>query len=159
MTRRNVWKLLVVLACLALPLAEAQAQSDEAFIQYRQKLMQSNGAHFGAIAGILKNKLPYQNLHIVNHAKAIELNSKLISEAFKREISAGKTDAKPEIWRDWDKFTTAAQRVGKESAKLADVAQSGDMAAIGAQVKNMGKSCGGCHKPFRKPKEESYKRR
>ena len=25
------------------------------------------------------------------------------------------------------------------------------------EMKALGKSCGGCHKPFRKPKEESFK--
>ena len=46
----------------------------------------------------------------------------------------------------------------EEGAKLADVASGGDMAAIGAQVKNLGKACGDCHKPFRKPKEERFQR-
>ena len=37
------------------------------------------------------------------------------------------------------------------------VANGGDGAAIGANVKALGRTCGGCHKEFRKPKEESYK--
>ena len=45
-----------------------------------------------------------------------------------------------------------------ETAKLAEVAKSGDPAAIGPQLKATGKSCGGCHESFRKPKEESFKR-
>jgi cytochrome c556 len=32
------------------------------------------------------------------------------------------------------------------------VAASRDVGAIGAQLKNMGKACGGCHKPFRQKK-------
>lgn len=157
--RRTLSTLPLLLACLAIPVAEAQAQSDEAVIKYRQKVMRSNGAHIGAIADILKNKLPYQSLHIVNHAKAINLSSKLIPEAFKKEVTAGKTDAKPDIWRDWEKFTAAAKGLGDASARLAEVAQSGDMAAIGGQLKKLGGACGACHKPFRKPKEESYKRK
>ena len=157
-TRRHVWVLLLVLACLALPFTGAQAQSDEAFVQYRQKLMSANGGHMGAIGDIQKNKLSYQKLHIVNHAKAINLDSALIDEAFKKEVTAGKTDAKPDIWKEWDKFTAAAKALGEESGKLAEVAQSGDMEAIGAQVKKLGDACGNCHKPFRKPQEESYKR-
>jgi cytochrome c556 len=137
---------------------QAQAQSDEASILYRQKLMASNGAHNGAIGDILKNKLAYQSLHIVNHAKAINLNSALIEEAFKKEITAGKTDAKPDIWKDWGKYVAAAKAMGDESAKLAEVAQAGNMEAIGAQMKKLGETCSNCHKSFRKPKEESYKR-
>ncbi len=39
-----------------------------------------------------------------------------------------------------------------EAAKLAEVAGNGDLKAIGAQLGNLGRSCGGCHKPYRKEK-------
>jgi cytochrome c556 len=137
-------------------LAGAQAQEDEAFIQYRQKVMQSQGASMGAIGDMMKHKLPYSG-HIFTHAQDIQRVTKLIGEAFKKDLAAGKTDAKPEIWKEWEKFEAAAQALEQESGKLADVAQSGNMEAIGAQVKKVGDACGNCHKPYRKPKEESYK--
>ena len=40
----------------------------------------------------------------------------------------------------------------EELEKLAEAADSGDMAAVGAAMGNLGQACGGCHKPFRKPK-------
>ena len=155
--RRHVWVLLLVLACLALPCTGAQAQDDEAFVQYRQKIMAANGGSFGAINDILKNKLPYQN-HIATHAQDIQRISTLVVEAFKHEVTAGKTDAKPEIWKEWDKFTAAVKGLEEESSRLAEVARGGDLDAIGAQVKKLGEACSNCHKPFRKPQEESYKR-
>ena len=42
---------------------------------------------------------------------------------------------------------------------LEEAADEGDHDSIQAAFKELGKSCGGCHKPFRKPKEESYKKR
>lgn len=155
--RPNLWKLLLVVVCLTLPLSGAYAQSDESYVQYRQKVMMSIGANIGAIADTLKNQLPYQK-NIATHAQQMQIASTLIESAFQQEITDGKTDAKPDIWKDWDKFTAAAKKMGEESGKLADIAQSGDMAAIGAQVKALGKACGDCHKPFRKDKEESYKK-
>jgi len=133
-----------------------QAQDDAAFIQYRQKVMTSNGANMGAIGDILKNKLPYQS-NIQVHAQEIQRMSTLIPGAFKKDVAAGKTDAKPEIWKEWDKFAAAADALGREAAELATVAQGGNMEAIGAQVKKLSDTCGNCHKPYRKPKEESYK--
>jgi cytochrome c556 len=47
--------------------------------------------------------------------------------------------------------------MGREAAELATVAQGGNMEAISAQVKKLSDACGNCHKPYRKPKEESYK--
>jgi cytochrome c556 len=133
-----------------------QAQEDEAFVQYRQKVMTSIGANNGAIGDILKNKLAYQQ-HIQVHAQEIQRMSTLIPEAFKKQVTAGKTDAKPELWKEWEKFAAAADAMGREAAQLATVAQGGNMEAIGAQAKKLGESCGGCHKPYRKPREESYK--
>ena len=158
MTRvqRNLYGCLVVFVCLILTPAVIQAQEEESFIQYRQKVMTSNGANMGAIGDILKNKLPYQS-HITIHAQEIQRMSTLIPEAFKKDIAAGKTDAKPEIWKEWDKFTAAANSMGLEAAELVKVAQSGSMEAISAQVKKLSDACGNCHKPYRKPKEESYK--
>ena len=81
----------------------------------------------------------------------------LIASAFRKEITAGKTDAKPEIWQEWDKFQEAVKTLEQESGQLAEVAQGNDMEAIEAQVKKLAGACGNCHKPYRKPKEESYK--
>jgi cytochrome c556 len=154
--QRNLYEGLVVFVCLILTSGVIQAQEDEAFIQYRQKVMTSNGANMGAIGDILKNKLPYQN-HIAVHAQEIQRMSTLIPDAFKKDIASGKTDAKPEIWKEWAKFTEDANTMGLEAAELAKVAQGGSMEAISAQVKKLSDSCGNCHKPYRKPKEESYK--
>ena len=149
--------LLVGMLGLVLMLTGAQAQSDEHYLGYRHKVMKSMGASMGAIGDILKHKLPFAS-HIGVHASDISRMSSVISEAFEKEITEGRTDSKPEIWQDWEKFVAAAQGLEEESAKLADIASAGDMAAIGAQVKNVGKACGNCHKPFRKPKEERFKR-
>ena len=154
--QHNLCGCLAILICLVFTSATVQAQDNEAFVQYRQKVMMSNGANMGAIGDILKNKLPYQS-NITVHAQEIQRMSTLIPDAFKKDIAAGKTDAKPEIWKEWDKFTAAANAMEVEAAELAKVAQSGNMEAISAQVKKLGDACGACHKPYRKPKEESYK--
>lgn len=155
--RQKLVMAVVVVVCLSIPLSSALAQTDQDYLSYRQKLMASNGDHLGAIGVILKTKLPYTD-HIAIHAQSIHAASQLIGDAFKKEITEGKTDAKPDVWQDWDKFVDAAKKLEEESGKLAEVAKSGDMAAIVAQVKATGKACGGCHKPFRKPKEERFPR-
>jgi cytochrome c556 len=158
MTQRRyiLWTLLLVGLAVIVPLTNALAQNDEAYIENRQKVMQAQGANMGAISGIVKNKLPFQH-HIATHAREIQWSSTLIADAFRKQITEGKTDAKPEIWKEWDKFLAAAKELEQESDKLAEVAQGNDMEAIEAQVKKLGGACGNCHKPYRKPKEESYK--
>jgi cytochrome c556 len=54
------------------------------------------------------------------------------------------------IWEKWAEFEQAAQKFEEESAKFAEVAQGGDMAAIGPALGAFGKNgCGGCHETFR----------
>ncbi len=64
--------------------------------------------------------------------------------------SAGKTEALPAIWEKPADFKAAANRLVTESAKLKTLADAGDLAGAGAQVKAVGASCGGCHDNFKK---------
>jgi len=66
------------------------------------------------------------------------------------EVKDPKNGAKPEIWLEWDKFTTAAKGLEAKSDALAAAAAGGDKAAIAAAFESMGKEgCGSCHQPYR----------
>lgn len=145
-------------AALLLPLSGAYAQSDESHIQYRQKVMGSLGANMGAIGDILKNRLPHQG-NIAEHARAISISAGLIPSAFEERVTEGPTDAKAEVWSMRGDFEDAVRTLEERSARLAEVASSGDMQAIVQQVKAVGDACGSCHDEYRVPKEQSYKRR
>ncbi len=139
---------------LAMPVIAA-AQEDPV-ITYRQKVMQSIGANIGAVSDVLKHSLPHeQNIQV--HAEQINRAAALIPSAFEENVSEGLTDAKPEIWEEWQEFEEYAADLETESAALAEVAAGGDTADIAAQVKQLGDSCKQCHDEFRKPEEESYK--
>ena len=118
-------------------------------IKYRQNVMKATGGHMGAIVSILKNRLPLPS-HIIDHARSIQQNSKMTLAMFPKGTGLGNTKAKSSIWGNWSKFETAVQDFERESAKLAKVADSGDMEALAKQVRATGKTCGGCHRNFRK---------
>jgi cytochrome c556 len=60
------------------------------------------------------------------------------------------TTAAPAIWEKWGEFEQVAAKFEQESAKLMEVADSGDMAALGQQLGALGKeACGSCHETFR----------
>ena len=149
----------LALAMVLLPASLVSAdghESGEAQIEYRQKLMSAIGANMGAISDILKNRLDMPG-GVANHASQMADAAALIAPAFKKQLANGATDAKPEIWSDWAKFETAIADYEAAAKALAEAASSGDPSAVGPAMRGLGKSCGGCHKPFRKPKEESYK--
>lgn len=143
---------LVILLTLLLSLAGAlvMAQKEGVYVQYRQMIMRSQAARIGMIGTILGGNLPFKG-HIAVHAKAIERNAGLMPEAFKKKAMEGETRAMVEIWKNWDKFVALAAANEKESAALAAIALSGDPAAILAQMKKVGDTCGRCHFSFRYP--------
>jgi len=140
----------------ALPARADSHAADEAYIKYRQSVMSIVGTHMGAIADIMKNGLDVPGAIAQNAAQMAEAAS-LIAPAFRRPITAGPTDSKAEIWEDWAKFEQAIADYEQAARELAIAASADDPSRVGPAMKALGGSCGGCHKPFRKPKEESYK--
>jgi cytochrome c556 len=126
----------------------------ENVIKYRQSVMKAIGGHTGAIVSVVKGEVSYVD-HVAVHAQGINAMSKLLVGLFPEGTSQfefSNTRALPEIWDDFSKFEAAAKALEVASAKLVAVAASGDLGAIGGQLEDVGKACGGCHKPFRQKK-------
>lgn len=136
--------------------AADEHEAGQAEIDYRQKVMSAIGTNMGAISDILKHRLDVPG-GVANHANQMADAAALIAPAFKNRLTKGATDAKPEIWRDWSDFEQAIRDYEDAARALAAAAAGDDPSAVGPAMRGLGKSCGGCHKPFRKPKEESYK--
>ena len=90
-----------------------------------------------------------------NYAKALHESAKTVTTIFKQDTrgTAKKNRAKDEIWTKWGDFEKAAQEFVDASAQLVAATESGDMGKVRAVMKTTGKSCGGCHKPFRAKKK------
>ena len=155
-TRRSLKLLTFAFLGAAVALAGAtavKAADDPAnILKYRKSVMQANGVHIGAIAAVVKGEVSYSG-HVAAHARALHATSMMVSDVFPPGSAVGDSRANPEIWQEPAKFAAAVKALQTESGELARVAESGDMAAIGAQLKKVGQACGGCHKPFRKKKE------
>ena len=121
----------------------------QGIIKYRQNVMKSTAGHMGAIVDILKNRLPLE-AHIVDHARSMLQISRMILSMFPEGSGKGRTKSKQAIWENWSEFESAANNFERESAKLSEVAESGDMEALAKQVRATGKTCSGCHRNFRK---------
>ena len=128
------------------------ADASEADIKYRQAVMKALGGHMGSIAGIAKGEVGHTK-HMFGHASAINAIAAMTSDIFPKGSGGENTRAKDEIWQKWSEFEKGISAFQAASAKLLEAANSGDKGAVGAALGGVGKSCGGCHKPFRsKPK-------
>ncbi|MGH8611271.1 MAG: c-type cytochrome [Gammaproteobacteria bacterium] len=137
-------------------LAAADAPSHEHIIKYRQALMQAAGAYMTAISLIAESQLmPLERLN--EHARQLQHLSMLFESAFQKKVVSGRTDARPEIWVEWDEFVELAKEMGEASNRLTLLGAEGDLWAITGQVKALARVCGKCHQEFRKPRAQSYK--
>ncbi len=127
----------------------------ENVIKYRQSVLKAIGGHTGAIVAVVKGEVSYVG-DVAAHARGIHEMSKLLPGLFPEGTGRDnypETRALPALWNDRAKFEASAKDLQVQSAKLAAVAEGGDLAAIGAQLENLGKACGSCHKPFRAKKK------
>lgn len=122
-----------------------QAQGD--VIKERQELMKAQGAAMKAINGILEANGPAAD--IAPHAAKLQETSTRIVALFPAGSDKGDTKALPEIWSNPDDFSAKANALHDQSAMLVTAVSGGDLAAIGAQYKEVGAACGACHKPYK----------
>lgn len=147
--KRSATAVVVALALgVAAGAALAQAKP-ETLVKQRQSVMTLQGKYFGPMAAMAQGKVPY-NADIVKRNSAFLDNlSRMAWDGFDPNTKDVKSAALPAVYEQTDKFKEAASRLENEAQKLYTVAQSGDEAAVKAQIGAVGKSCGGCHESFR----------
>lgn len=140
----------IAVTALLAAAAPAFAADEDAVVKFRKDNMSVIGSAMHNIVAQLKGEAPVSD-QIAPYAEILHQASLLTVPAFKVKATGfeEKSTAKEDVWNDWAKFESGVKKLQEESAKLAEVAASGDMGAIGAQVQAVGKTCKGCHDNFR----------
>ena len=125
------------------------AQSD--VIEKRQKLMKSNSAANKALKAAVAEK---NYATVETKAKEIMENMGRVADLFPKGSTAEDSRAKPEIWEKWDEFTKIADNAKTAAEDLAKAAASKSEADVTVKFKELGGTCGECHKPFRAEKKK-----
>lgn len=87
-------------------------------------------------------------------AAAIAGWGKAIPTMFPPGTDTPESDALPTVWSDRAGFETAAANMSAAARTLADLGKAGDTAGFATQFGALGKTCGACHKDYRKPEEK-----
>jgi cytochrome c556 len=131
--------------------AVSAAENQLPIVKYREAVMKSLAADSGAIGTILKEKLPLTK-NLAAHAQSLNAKAAMLGDLFPAG-SGDKTESLPAIWKDPEGFKEAIKKFQDATAKLVEVSAAGDEAKFGEQMAAVGKSCGSCHKTFRKKHE------
>lgn len=141
---------LALTALIAVPFsAQAQFAKPEDAVKYRQSAFSVMGTHMGRVGAVVKGEKPYDKAAVEADVAVIEMMSKLPWSAFPQGSDLPNSKAKPEVWKEQDKFKAASDKTQAEVAKLSSAAKSGDLNAIKAAFGAVGQSCKSCHDNFR----------
>ena len=138
----------VVGASIAMPAAAQFAKPEDA-IKYRQSGMTLIGNHFGRLGAMAQGKVPFDAKAAADSAEVVAFVSKLPFAGFVEGTDKGNTKAKPEIWKEGDKFKAGATKMQEEAARLNVAAKSGNLDQLKAAFGETAKTCKACHDDFR----------
>ncbi|MBT3703193.1 MAG: cytochrome c [Alphaproteobacteria bacterium] len=151
---RNIGFAVIALAMFG---ANAQAADFSKPVKARQATMVLKGFYMGQLAAIAKGKVPYDAKKAQSAANGLLSMATLDGSAMWPPGSGtdklgDATRAKPEIWSTYPAVAKAGKEHVVAATNMAKVAGNGLEAVQGA-IGGLGKTCGGCHKPFRTKKK------
>jgi cytochrome c556 len=135
----------------------AQAADMSKPVAARQAVMKLNGFYMGQLGAMAKGKMEYNAKTAQGAANALLALAKLDTSKMwvpgsGNDMLGDKTRAKPEIWSTYPKVAEKGKDLFTALngfVKVAGTGVDGLRGGIGA----VGKTCGGCHKPFRAKKK------
>ena len=144
-------KLAIASLALAVVSAGAIAQTKpEDAIKLRQSAMKLIGYNFASLGAMVNDKKPYNKDESIRNANRLDALSGHPWEFFVAGTDKGADHkARAEVWKEQAKFEAAGKKMETEAAKLAQVARTGDMAALKAQFGTTAGTCKACHDDFR----------
>ena len=147
---KNKLAALLAAAVLTASTATMAEGSFEKEIEYRQGVMNILSWNMKHVGGMLKGKMPYDAEKIKTHAADIASVASLnIMAGFPEDSTGEDSSALEDIWMDFETFEQKMADFKKAANDMNLAAQSGDKDAVGKAMGPLGKSCKGCHKPFK----------
>jgi cytochrome c556 len=146
----------IAVAAMAVFSVGANAADMSKPVAARQAVMKLNGFYMGQLGAMAKGKMEYDAKTAQGAADAILMLAKLDSSKMWPPGSGtdklgDKTRAKPEIWSTYPDVANKSKDLMTAAMAMAAAAGTGLDGLRGA-IGGLGKTCGGCHKPFRTKK-------
>lgn len=124
----------------------------EKAVEYRQGGFQVMAWNFGAMGAMVKGETPFDAKVFADKADKVSFSSKLMMEGFevKGSEKGHHTEAKPAVWKEWDKFKEVMDKLQEQTAKLAEIAKTATtVEEVKAQFAETGKVCKNCHEDYK----------
>jgi cytochrome c556 len=148
---------LFLFAATMIPLSVADASDIDKAVNARQAVMKLRVFYIGQLGAMAKGKVAYDANKAQRAADSLLALANLDGSAMWPPGSGNdklgdKTRALPAIWGPKSDIGSKAKALGAAVAELAKSAGSG-IEGLRGSIGPVGKSCGGCHKPYRAEKK------
>jgi len=137
---------LALLVFVPLALAHEEATG---VVKERMDLMDSQKEAMKILGAMAKGQVPFDATKAAEAAGEIEKTSKQIPELFPEGSGGHPSEAKPEVWTQWDEFTADAEGLETAAKSLIVAIEAPEAPDWKAQFKGVIDACKTCHKTFR----------
>ena len=145
----NWKKPLAIVAGVMAAVGVASADKAEDTIRYRQGMLMGMGWNVGAMGAMVKGDIPFDAAKFAFLAGRTAQLAPMVLEGFTPDTKGAESNAKPALWENFPDFEKRMKENVTSTAKLAEVAQAGDVGAMKAQFGEAVEVCKGCHDKYR----------
>ena len=140
-----------VIAASSVSFAHGDEEKRFAESQYRHDVMSLAKYSLTNIVQHLQGKADQEG-DVAKLAEVMALSAEMSKAAFEKDTRGmeGHTEAKDDIWENWDDFAGRMDKYAADTRAFADAAKTGDMSQIGPAFKKATSNCKSCHDEYRK---------
>lgn len=136
---------------MTVSIAAIAHEGAQGIVKERMDGMKAIGQQVKIMVPMMKGTLPYDPATVEESAGIIETHA---GEQFTKLFPDGShekpSEARPDIWEDWSKFTDLASQLERSAAELKTVAaNNGSEGDFKGALGNVLKTCKSCHRDFR----------
>ncbi|MFS4437881.1 c-type cytochrome [Paracoccaceae bacterium GXU_MW_L88] len=139
---------------IALPATVFAQDAFESAVEARQSFFTLLGANMGALSGMARGEVEYDEEVAAAHAANIEALTQygvpmhFVEGSSVDDLGDDETEARPEIWSDREGFEARFAALG-EAAAGASEAVRGGQENVGPVLQQLGGACKACHDDYR----------
>ncbi len=123
-------------------------------VKERMDMMKSMGDAMKALKPMVTGGGEVDRKAVADHAATIAGHAETIPAKFPEGSLQGVSEAKPEIWTEWDDFTSDAEELKTAARELEQAAGSAEPGTLRDRFVAVAKTCRDCHGEFRKDEDK-----
>ena len=143
----NFFKIFIVIAITASSIAFAHSGVEDKNVKERMMLMKAMADNTKLIGQMLKKQMPFELTEVKIALKQLSSLSLQTPTVFEVNATDPKSEAKQNIWDEFDEFTRLSNELAKSTSELAILVE--DIDDLRPALMKVSEGCKACHSKYR----------